>query len=489
MMIIIITTPISVFLFDLIYFVSLASLTSFLFDLCYVWCLRCCLSTPISGLFSCFTSFFISFPRSHHTCVLPLLSQRWKQTQFSRPSETASQFSVCRFPYLLDAHSKSRILQFESEIEMNIRFGEAMFQSLFVGPMFGSPFFQLHIRRDHVINDCISQLQNINDVELKKPLKVSFDNEAGVDEGGVRKEFFQIVIRDLFDVVFGMFTFEEETGNFWFNHDSFDDREFELVGVVLGLAIYNSIILDLHFPDVVYKKLLKRPVTLHDLKGLSPSRYNSLIQLLEYTGNVETDMGLTFEVPYTSFGEPKVHELIPNGSTTPVTNHNRKEFVKLHVQYVLQTSMMTQWESFSRGFHKVCNSHALALFEPEELELLVCGSRELDFYDLERVCRYDGGFTASTPIVRDFWAIVHSLPIEKKKKFLFFCTGSDRAPVKGLGHLPQGFTLARNGPDSDRLPTAHTCFNHLLLPEYSNRVKLEHLLVIAIENAEGFGLR
>jgi len=28
------------------------------------------------------------------------------------------------------------------------------------------------------------------------------------------------------------------------------------------------------------------------------------------------------------------------------------------------------------------------------------------------------------------------------------------------------FIISRNGPDSDRLPTAHTCFNHLLLPEY-----------------------
>lgn len=39
-----------------------------------------------------------------------------------------------------------------------------------------------------------------------------------------------------------------------------------------------------------------------------------------------------------------------------------------------------------------------------------------------------------------------------------------------------------------RLPTAHTCFNHLLLPEYSSRDKLEQRLLIAIEQSEGFGL-
>ena len=56
-----------------------------------------------------------------------------------------------------------------------------------------------------------------------------------------------------------------------------------------------------------------------------------------------------------------------------------------------------------------------------------------------------------------------------QKKFLFFCTGSDRVPIKGLGNLT--FVVSKNGSDEDRLPSAHTCFNHLLLPEYQS---LEH---------------
>ncbi len=61
-----------------------------------------------------------------------------------------------------------------------------------------------------------------------------------------------------------------------------------------------------------------------------------------------------------------------------------------------------------------------------------------------------------------------------------------RSPIKGLGSLT--FVISRNGPDSDRLPTAHTCFNHLLLPEYSDKEKLKRCLYTAISNAEGFGL-
>ncbi len=46
----------------------------------------------------------------------------------------------------------------------------------------------------------------------------------------------------------------------------------------------------------------------------------------------------------------------------------------------------------------------------------------------------------------------------------------------------------RMGGDPDRLPTAHTCFNHLLLPSYSSREALHQRLEMALENAEGFGL-
>jgi len=49
--------------------------------------------------------------------------------------------------------------------------------------------------------------------------------------------------------------------------------------------------------------------------------------------------------------------------------------------------------------------------------------------------------------------------------------------------------ISRNGPDTEHLPTAHTCFNVLLLPDYSSREKLLNKLAIAINNAEGFGLR
>ena len=62
-----------------------------------------------------------------------------------------------------------------------------------------------------------------------------------------------------------------------------------------------------------------------------------------------------------------------------------------------------------------------------------------------------------------------------------------RAPVEGLSALK--LIIQRGSPDTDRLPTSHTCFNVLLLPEYSSKDKLRNRLMTAIENAQGFGLQ
>lgn len=88
--------------------------------------------------------------------------------------------------------------------------------------------------------------------------------------------------------------------------------------------------------------------------------------------------------------------------------------------------------------------------------------------------------------IKWFWDIVHKLTDEEKKSFLMFTTGSDRSPLRGLSQL--AFTITGTGLDDERLPSAHTCFNDLILPKYSSRDKMKVKILQAIENKEGFGL-
>jgi hypothetical protein len=85
-----------------------------------------------------------------------------------------------------------------------------------------------------------------------------------------------------------------------------------------------------------------------------------------------------------------------------------------------------------------------------------------------------------------FWEILHSFSDEEKKNFLMFATGSDRSPLRGLSQL--SFTITGTGLDDSRIPSAHTCFNDLILPKYSTKEIMSSKIYQAIEHNEGFGL-
>jgi len=306
--------------------------------------------------------------------------------------------------------------------------------------------------------------------------------------GGVTREYFQLLSEQLFDVNTGMWStkFEETT---WFNSDcSWNDEGFFLCGVLVGLAVYNGVLLDVHFPQAVYRKLLGLPLGLEDM--VDEEVKSGLQQLLDYEGDdVEDIFCLAFDVNWMDLGREKRRELKLGGSDIEVTSDNKEEYVVLYVQWLLETSIYPQYEAFERGFLRVMgNSTCFEMLSPEELELLVVGTPELDFEALEKNTEYEGGYSAESAVVRNFWRFVKNASPDAQVQFLKFTTGSPKAPIGGLGNL--SFKIQRAGPDSMQLPTSHTCFNTLLLPDYGDDyVKLEERLGRAILECEGFGLQ
>ncbi|XP_042178601.1 ubiquitin-protein ligase E3A-like isoform X5 [Oncorhynchus tshawytscha] len=410
-------------------------------------------------------------------------------TFFKVDSESKFSFQSC--PFILNACTKSLGLYYDNRISMYSERRITALYSLVQGQQL-NPYLRLKVRRDHIIDDALVRLEMIameNPADLRKQLFVEFEGEQGVDEGGVSKEFFQLVLEEMFNPDIGMFTYDESTKLFWYNPSSLENEaQFTLIGIVLGLAIYNNCILDVHFPMVVYRKLMGKKGTYLDLTDSHPVLYQSLRELLDYEGDVEEDMMITFQISQTDlFGDPITYDLKENGDKIPVNADNRKEFVSLYGDYILNKSVERQFKAFRRGFQMVTNESPLkCLFRPEEVELLICGSRNLDFQALEETTEYDGGYSKDCRIIKDFWETVHSFGEEDKRLFLQFTTGTDRAPVGGLGKLKM--IIAKNGPDTDRLPTSHTCFNALLLPEYDSKEKLKERLLKAITYAKGFGM-
>ena len=464
--------------------------------------------------------------------------QYWKKHHFQAKKMTlmnirvatgrrSAKFSILNFPFLLDLFAKSAFVRIDSMMQMTHNFENSFVESAYLLQMreffnlpetssvatpssrsnlesrlFSSPvpcpYLLLEIRRDHLVRDVFAQLSH-KERELKKPLKVRFVNEEGLDQGGVQKELFQMIFNQLLDPDSGFFVYDDETHYSWFPEfclfTPLDRQSYELIGLLLGLALYNGVMVSLSFPLAVYKKLLGISVSIDDLIDVFPELGNGLRQLLDYKDEepIEDLFGLHFVVNRKQKcggdGGDRISSIVlkPNGLDVQVTRENREEYASLYTQLVLDQAIREPFEAFSIGFHKICGRSALRLCRPEELESLLIGrDDDLDFQVLEKVARYEGGYHHEHPVIMAFWEILHALSSEQKKKFLLFVTASDRVPLKGLAAL--SFIVQRNGPDSTRLPTALTCFGRLLLPEYETKERLRSRLLMAIENSEGFGL-
>ena len=136
----------------------------------------------------------------------------------------------------------------------------------------------------------------------------------------------------------------------------------------------------------------------------------------------------------------------------------------------------------------VAGCSSLSLFDERELEETLCGEQVLDFEALRKVTRYQEPYNEQTPVIQWFWQILlNEFDDEQKKEFMKFTFGSARAPAGGLER--QRFEIQKNGEDDIRLPTTHTCFGILMLPQYSSYDVLKAKLSTAIQNYEGFGLQ
>ncbi|XP_048362006.1 probable E3 ubiquitin-protein ligase HECTD2 [Sphaerodactylus townsendi] len=413
----------------------------------------------------------------------------------------SQRFSFCQYPFIISIAAKKVIIQRDSEQQMINIARQSLVDKVSrrQRPDMNMLFLNVKVRRMHLVSDSLDELTRKR-ADLKKKLKVTFVGEAGLDMGGLTKEWFLLLIRQIFHPDYGMFTYHKDSHCHWFSSLNCDNySEFRLVGALMGLAVYNSITLDIRFPPCCYKKLLSPPivpcdqnapvgigsVTIDDLCQVMPELAHGLKELLSYEGNVEEDFYSTFQVFQEEFGVIKCYNLKPGGDKIPVTNQNRKEYVQLYVDFLLNKSIYKQFAAFYCGFHSVCASYALMLLRPEEVEILVCGSPELDMHALQKHTQYDG-YQKTDVTIRNFWEVVLEFPLELQKKLLHFATGSDRVPVGGMADL--NFKISKSEASTNWLPVAHTCFNQLCLPPYKTKKELKEKLTIGISNAEGFGL-
>jgi len=355
---------------------------------------------------------------------------------------------------------------------------------------------QIAVRRQYVFEDSFHKLQGKTGNEIKYgKLNVRFMEEEGVDVGGVTREWFSALARQMFNPDYALFkpsavdrvTYQPNR-NSWINPDHLSF--FKFVGRIIGKAIYDGRLLDCYFTRSFYKHILNIDVDYKDIEAIDPEYFKSLEWILH--NDITDVLDLTFSLEIDEFGKKSIIDLKPNGRNIPVTEENKVEYVKLVTEQRLTVAIKQQIEAFLNGFHDIIPHSLISIFNEQELELLISGLPDIDIDDWKNNTVYEN-YSSSSPQVQWFWRAVRSFTQEERAKLIQFTTGTSKVPLEGFSNLQgvngiQKFQIHKDFGSIERLPSAHTCFNQLDIPAYESYEHLRKALLLAInECSVGFG--
>lgn len=404
------------------------------------------------------------------------------------------------------------------------------------------------IKRGEEFQDAYDQFYALG-ADLKEPIQITFVDrwdmpEAGIDGGGVTKEFLTSVISQAFDPGKAggggdqeRFFVENEQhllhpnpvafenlkvrcGERGFGEDSMQVREefrelyrqYEFLGRIIGKCLYEGILVDVSFAGFFLKKWALtggsgsvageshyRP-SINDLRELDEGLYRGLLAV-KHADDAE-ELGITFTVndfvgssPDGKKGQKVIEtELIPNGSEIAVTNENRLAYISKLATYRLQLQDWKQSRGFLRGLSEIVSPSWLSMFNQTELQTLIGGAGGgIDIEDLRRHTTYGGLYVIGDDgeehsTVKMFWDVMKGFEEGERRKVLKFVTSTPRGPLLGFGVLEPRFCIRDSGGDESRYPSASTCVNLLKLPVYRDREGLRGKLLGALEGSGGFDL-
>ncbi|XP_026936973.1 E3 ubiquitin-protein ligase SMURF2 isoform X2 [Orcinus orca] len=354
---------------------------------------------------------------------------------------------------------------------------------------------RIEVSREEIFEESYRQVMKMRPKDLWKRLMIKFRGEEGLDYGGVAREWLYLLSHEMLNPYYGLFQYSrDDIYTLQINPDSAVNPEhlsyFHFVGRIMGMAVFHGHYIDGGFTLPFYKQLLGKSITLDDMELVDPDLHNSLVWILE--NDITGVLDHTFCVEHNAYGEIIQHELKPNGKSIPVTEENKKEYVRLYVNWRFLRGIEAQFLALQKGFNEVIPQHLLKTFDEKELELIICGLGKIDVNDWKVNTRLKH-CTPDSNVVKWFWKAVEFFDEERRARLLQFVTGSSRVPLQGFKALqgaagPRLFTIHQIDACTNNLPKAHTCFNRIDIPPYESYEKLYEKLLTAIEETCGFAV-
>ncbi|WIA29279.1 hypothetical protein OEZ86_011784 [Tetradesmus obliquus] len=395
------------------------------------------------------------------------------------------------------------------------------------------PIHKIEVRRSRCFKDSVATFSGKGQNVWRQPLKVTFIGEAGMDSGGVTREWFSSICAALRRGSLDLFWAGGPIRNQLYinplSNSASHLKRFHFVGMLMAKALLETaargkelgpVVLNLSFCEPFWKLLLGIPLGLMDLQALDPTEFRSLMQILQLDIDGLIFENFTWNFQHTQRGngakdEPEIPALPsgaspfsgdsssrvdasialkPGGNHVKVTNTNKREYVLLKAQKMLWGTVEAQMSAVIDAFHSLVPRELVEKygFSPLEMQMLVCGEQNIDIADLRQHCKYEDGYTGKEPQIAWFWQAVESMDESQRRALLQFWSGSDGMPAEGFGSLEPAFHLVsvdrmydRNDRTA-RLPAAHTCFRQLDLPRYATYEELREKMITAITMGQGY---
>jgi len=354
----------------------------------------------------------------------------------------------------------------------------------------------IEIDRNNLFIDAFNGIMTRSPQELKNRPIIVYKGEDGVDTGGLLRDFFYQISKEMGNPNYSLFKYShEDSYELEINPNSgFADSNhlqyFRFIGRIIGLAIFTKQHLSVSFALPLYKRLLNIPLEPSDLEYIDHQLFQNLQKLKDSDGVEYLYLNFIMDIE-DCFGNRKTIELKPNGANIDVTDSNKNEYINLVIENKLNnTNDEKQLNALKQGFYEIIPNKINSIFDDVDLKFLISGINIIDVDDWENNTDYEG-YEKDDITVINFWKCVRNFSNEDRTKLLLFATGNSQVPVTGFKDLQGGeniihFKLKKSGTEND-LPISHTCFNRIDLPPYTSLDVLEQKLLYAItEGIDGF---
>ena len=361
------------------------------------------------------------------------------------------------------------------------------------------------VNRNNILEDSYNHFKKIQYINIARPLKIRFVNEQIIDEEGVYREWYQCMFKEILSPqkkIFLLNPYKSLEPNTWLFYPKYQGMNldlYEFIGKLMIKVIADIInVRNLIINRVLLKSILKRPITLDDMKYYNLELYQKLkyINDNQIRGNKQLEsIRFVWNIKGPNNNVQEI-ELVQGGKNIFLNDSNKITFIDkvIYVEAIMPYNEQVKYTQ--KGLFSIIDQDVRGVFSVEELNFLITGQENIDLNDWKENTIYKGAYNPNHPVIKMFWDKIGSMQKNELIKFLEFSTGTGSVQIDGFGSLKgvggriQKFTIEPFTNYSAENPDVYTfhrivakrVYNTIILPEYRSRQELDQAINMILYN-------